>query len=108
MHPCQLLLFALHSDLTRKFSVLLGHELSALNDLLRGIAQVLLWVVSTPQQSNQLYSVVRRKAELEAVGIWGSVSSAIGQERPFGPSVGGGKHGLYALYSLQKSGPVVH
>jgi hypothetical protein len=26
MHPCQLLLLALHSDPTRKFDVLLGHE----------------------------------------------------------------------------------
>jgi hypothetical protein len=47
LHPYQLLLLALHSDLTRKFSVLPGHELSALNDLLRGTAQVLLWVVSS-------------------------------------------------------------
>jgi len=44
MYPYQLLLLALNSDLTRKFSVLLGHDLSALNDLLRGAAQVLLWV----------------------------------------------------------------
>ena len=31
-----------------------------------------------------------------------------GNKRPFGPSVGRRKHGLYSLYSLQKSGPVVY
>jgi hypothetical protein len=36
MHPCQLLLLALHIHPTRKFDVLLGHEIQALNDLLRG------------------------------------------------------------------------
>ena len=32
MHPCQLLLLALHSDLTRKFDVVLGHELSVFTE----------------------------------------------------------------------------
>jgi hypothetical protein len=35
MHPCQLLLLALHSDTTRIIMVLLGHEILALNDPLR-------------------------------------------------------------------------
>jgi hypothetical protein len=35
MLPCQLLLLALHSDTTPVIMVLLGHEILALNDLLR-------------------------------------------------------------------------
>ena len=48
MHPCRLLLLALHSDTTRIIMVLLGHEYLALNDPLRGTAQWLQWVVSGP------------------------------------------------------------
>jgi len=44
MHPCQLFLLALCPDPTRIFDVLLGHEISALNDPLRGTARVRLWV----------------------------------------------------------------
>ena len=35
MHPCQLLLLALHSDSTRIIMVLLTHEILALNDPIR-------------------------------------------------------------------------
>jgi hypothetical protein len=35
MHPCQLFFLALCAHPTRKFDVLLGHELLALNDLAR-------------------------------------------------------------------------
>jgi len=44
MHPCQLLLLALNFHITRIIKVLLGHEISALNDPLRGTAQVPDWV----------------------------------------------------------------
>jgi len=44
--------------------------------------------------------------------FWGETvaefSHSLGHKRTFGPSIGRGKHGLYALYSLQKSGPVVY